>query len=61
VLKKYVPKKEVEKLNCDDWSPEDRIRAVKKRSDLPTISSESIYRWIFKEKFDKIFKRKQTL
>ena len=50
VLKTYALRKEVETLISNRWSPELVSGRLKKTTDLPTISPESIYRWIFNEK-----------
>jgi IS30 family transposase len=43
-------RQEVEKLISKYWPPEIVSGRLKKRRDLPSISAESIYRWIFSDK-----------
>jgi IS30 family transposase len=47
VLKSYALRKEVERCISKHWSPEIVSGRLKREGQLPTISPESIYRWIF--------------
>src|SRR3989337_1976428 len=49
-LKSHALRKEVEQLLSIGWSPELIAGRLKKRTDLPGISHESIYQWVYAEK-----------
>lgn len=53
-LKSHALRIEVEKLISQGWSPEIISGRIKKRSDLPDISHEAIYQWIYDEAPDLI-------
>lgn len=46
-LKCHALRIEVERMLNDNWSPELIAGRLKKRNDLPTISTEAIYQWIY--------------
>jgi transposase, IS30 family len=48
-LKSRVLRIEVEKMLSNGWSPEIVSGRLKKQSDLPTISPEAIYQWIYQD------------
>ena len=48
-MKSYVIREEVERLLMKKWSPE-LISGRLKKEGIGSISAESIYKWIFKEK-----------
>lgn len=49
-LKNHALRKEVERLLGIGWSPELIAGRLKKRKDLPVISHESIYQWVYADK-----------
>ncbi len=46
-LKSHALQIEVEKMLSNGWSPEIIAGRLKKRTDLPTITHEAIYQWIY--------------
>lgn len=49
-LKTHALRNEVERLLSIGWSPELIAGRLKKRKDLPVISHESIYQWVYADK-----------